>query len=95
MERMKAEGRDILNPAFTSVKPVEESAEPEVQEQAVKMTRDDVKRLITMEELLEHNKAHEPWFVVQGEGQSASFSRRGSSGLYSASERQCTMERAS
>lgn len=73
MERLKAEGQDILRPRFGK----QQKTDGEVQEvkkvEEVKMTKDGVDRKISLSELEEHNKVHEPWFVVNGEGQSSNL----------------------
>lgn len=79
MERMKEEGADILRPSFKAVDPSTTTAvaSPKPKMNEVKMTRNDVQRLITLDELKAHNTPNEPWFVVQGEG--LSFLRQMSS----------------
>jgi nitrate reductase (NAD(P)H) len=67
MQRMKDEGKDILNPVFRQVAgtPVPPKTAKKVE---VKMTDDSVNRKITLEELKAHSSPTEPWFVVAGEG---------------------------
>lgn len=68
MDRVKKAGGNLTNGFWGERLAGEEDdgvgAEP-VKE--VKMTKDDVKRTITIEELREHEAEHEPWFVVNGE----------------------------
>ena len=44
---------------------VEEAVVEEVKE--IKMTKDGLKKLITIDELRQHDKEDSPWFVVNGE----------------------------
>lgn len=67
MQRMKDEGKDILNPVFKEVDGAAPVAKIEKRAE-VKMTKDGVTRKITLEELKAHNTHDEPWFVVHGEG---------------------------
>jgi hypothetical protein len=70
MERLKAEGQDVLRPSFGQQQQttVGEGNKEEKRVEEVKMTKEGVDRKITQEELDAHNSASEPWFVVNGEG---------------------------
>ncbi len=70
MERMKAEGRDILKPTFRIQGPPLASAAPVEKAKEVSMVKEGVDRLITMEELKAHSDHANPWFVVDGQGES-------------------------
>ncbi|GJE85169.1 nitrate reductase [Phanerochaete sordida] len=67
MERMKAEGRDILNPVFSDV-PEEQARVPlqSAEKTEVVMTKPSVERKMAVEELKAQDK-QKPWFVVHGE----------------------------
>ncbi|KAF8137711.1 hypothetical protein EV363DRAFT_1414909 [Boletus edulis] len=66
MERMKTSGHDITRPIFG--KDVSEGKLPDTMPKAeeVPLTKPDVTRKITLEELKKHDRA-QPWFVVNGE----------------------------
>lgn len=67
MQRMKDEGKDILNPVFRDVTGA--PALPKATKKAeLKMTNDSITRKITLDELKAHSSPTEPWFVVAGEG---------------------------
>lgn len=68
MERVKKAGGNLSNGYWgerfgggAAEEPVEETT------QEVKMTKDDLKNQITIDELREHDKEDNPWFVVNGE----------------------------
>lgn len=63
MQRLKDQGADPAQPAFGS-DDVPKTIKPKVAE--VSMVNGQINRKITMAELEAHNKAEEPWFVVQG-----------------------------
>jgi nitrate reductase (NAD(P)H) len=68
MARMKEEGLDPLKPVFARIQDAQSAPQAKAPRPAeVKMTKEDVDRKITMEELEAHNKEEEPWFVVKGE----------------------------
>lgn len=70
MQRMKDEGKDFLNPKFGAqpdVGAVVPIAAPKVTN-GISMVKEGVDRIITLAELKAHNKAEQPWFVVEGEG---------------------------
>ncbi|KAI5857958.1 nitrate reductase [Tricharina praecox] len=70
MERVKKDGGDFGNGNWgEKVKgQLEDSTiTPEVPKEEVKMTNDDIKRIIEIEELRLHDNKDEPWFVVKGE----------------------------
>jgi nitrate reductase (NAD(P)H) len=69
MERMKAEGKDILKPAFKDTGLPLASAPPVQKLKEVSMVKEGVNRVITMEELKAHSGPDQPWFVVAGEGE--------------------------
>ncbi|EKM57613.1 uncharacterized protein PHACADRAFT_170854 [Phanerochaete carnosa HHB-10118-sp] len=68
MDRMKAEGRDVLNPVFSDAPQdqAESAAKPSEEKKEVVMTKPGVNRKITAEELKAQDK-QKPWFVVNGE----------------------------
>ncbi|TFK98170.1 hypothetical protein BDV98DRAFT_573190 [Pterulicium gracile] len=69
MQRMKDEGKDFLNPKFGAqpdVGAVVPIAAPKVTN-GISMVKEGVDRIITLAELKAHNKAEQPWFVVEGE----------------------------
>lgn len=68
MQRMKDEGKDILNPVFRDVAGSAAAPSQAVKKAEVKMINDAVARKITLEELKAHSSPTEPWFVVAGEG---------------------------
>lgn len=68
MERMKADGKDILKPLFKDTGLAVGNPAPITKQKEVSMVKDGVNRVITMEELKAHSGPEEPWFVVGGEG---------------------------
>jgi nitrate reductase (NAD(P)H) len=68
MERVKKAGGDLTN-GFWGEQTGGEIATKRVLEEIkeVKMTKDGVNRMITLEELRAHDKEDEPWFVVRNE----------------------------
>jgi nitrate reductase (NAD(P)H) len=68
MERLKAEGQNVLQPVFGDVSDKASQQVPAAPKPAeVSMKKEGIKRLITMEELKAHSGSEEPWFVVAGE----------------------------
>ncbi|KAA8894892.1 nitrate reductase [Sphaerosporella brunnea] len=69
MDRVKKEGGDFANGNWgEKVKgQVDDSAEMPEPVKKVKMTNDEAKRIIEIEELRAHDNKDEPWFVVSGE----------------------------
>ena len=68
MERVKSEGGDLSNGYWGEQIGNETSpqaAKEDVEE--VKMTNDNVKEMLTVDELRKHYKEESPWFVVNGE----------------------------
>ncbi|KAG8718163.1 hypothetical protein FRC08_005817 [Ceratobasidium sp. 394] len=68
MQRMKDAGQSVTNPSFgpAQERTVGESPAKKEAPPVVSMQNPEIKRMITMQELKEHQKA-EPWFVVDGE----------------------------
>ncbi|KIP04507.1 hypothetical protein PHLGIDRAFT_75866 [Phlebiopsis gigantea 11061_1 CR5-6] len=66
MNRMKAEGKDILNPEFSETRSNIINVPTPEPPADVCMTKADVNRTITAEELKAQDK-EKPWFVVNGE----------------------------
>lgn len=69
MQRMKDEGRDILQPMFKNSAGTDKDVgtmATETKPQIV-MTKEGVSRKITMEEVKAHSSPEEPWFIVHGE----------------------------
>ena len=68
MERIKKAGGNLTNGYWGEQIGGEEVPEPVTEAAAeIKMTSDDVKANITVDELRKHDKEESPWFVVQGE----------------------------
>lgn len=68
MERVKKSGGNLTNGYWGEQIGGENAEEPVTEaSQEVKMTRDDVKREITIDDLRKHDNEAEPWFVVNGE----------------------------
>lgn len=68
MERAKKAGGDLTNGFWGERIAGDESAVVEAERVAdVKMTKDGVTRIITLEELRQHDNDEQPWFVVHGE----------------------------
>ncbi|KAK0388670.1 hypothetical protein NLU13_4913 [Sarocladium strictum] len=69
MERVKKEGGNLSNGFWGEKMGKEDEEEAAVQEpeKEICMTRADVKRIITPEELEAHDNDTEPWFVVNGQ----------------------------
>jgi len=65
MQRLKDQGLDPTNPLFSDAtpKPTGLVAPP----QTIVMTKPDINRKISMEELAAHSTAENPWFVLHGE----------------------------
>jgi len=66
MDRIKKEGGNISN-GFWGEKIGDETREPEPPKIEIQMTKDDVDRLIKLDELKRHDNADRPWFVVNGQ----------------------------
>lgn len=66
MERVKQAGGDLLN-GYWGECVAGSSAEPKKEIAEIKMKRDDVKKIIKLEELKKNNTASQPWFVLKGE----------------------------
>ena len=68
MERVKKSGGDLTNGYWgESIDGSETPAQVEQVTQEVKMTKDGLTRMITIDELRKHDTETEPWFVVNGE----------------------------
>jgi nitrate reductase (NAD(P)H) len=68
MERVKKAGGDLTNGHWGEQISGQTELEPlELAEDQVKMTSDDVKRSVTIEEVRKHDGSDNPWFVVGGE----------------------------
>lgn len=68
MERVKKAGGNLSN-GYWGEKLEGEEADPVAAEppKEIKMTKDGVDRVISIDELRKHDTAEEPWFVVNGE----------------------------
>jgi len=68
MERVKKAGGNLAN-GYWGEQIGSEEAPALVEEAAkeIKMTKDDLKNSITIDELRKHDKEDEPWFVLNGE----------------------------
>ncbi|KAI6712735.1 hypothetical protein PZA11_002027 [Diplocarpon coronariae] len=66
MEKVKAKGGNLANGFWGESMGGEEEAIVEVNK-AIKMTKDGLKKSITIDEFRKHNVEHNPWFVVNGE----------------------------
>ena len=67
MERVKKAGGNLSN-GYWGERFGDEAQEPVVEEEKqIKMTKDGLKKLITIDELRQHDKEDSPWFVVNGE----------------------------
>lgn len=68
MEKVKKAGGNLTN-GFWGDKLGDDEGETQQEEQAkvVKMTHDEVKRMVTIDELRKHDSKEDPWFVVNGE----------------------------
>ncbi|KAH6687963.1 nitrate reductase [Plectosphaerella plurivora] len=68
MERVKKAGGNLSNGFWGEKMGGEAEAATEVEPvKEICMTKEGVKRIITLEELRQHNAEPEPWFVVNGE----------------------------
>lgn len=68
MERVKKSGGNLTNGYWGEQIGGENAEEPVTEAaQEVKMTKDDVKREITIDDLRKHDNEAAPWFVVNGE----------------------------
>lgn len=68
MERVKKQGGNLSNGFWGEKMGGEEEEETAVEEKKeLKMTKDGVDRMITIDELRKHDGEDEPWFVVNGE----------------------------
>lgn len=67
MERVKKAGGNLIN-GYWGERFGDEAQEPVVEDvKEIKMTKDGLKKLITIDELRQHDKEDSPWFVVNGE----------------------------
>jgi len=67
MERVKKAGGNLSN-GYWGERFGDEPKEPVVEDvKEIKMTKDGLKKLITIDELRQHDKEDSPWFVVNGE----------------------------
>lgn len=68
MERVKNAGGNLAN-GYWGEKIGGEEAEELVKEEAkeVSMTKDGLKRVVTIDELRKHDNEQDPWFVIHGE----------------------------
>lgn len=68
MERAKKAGGDLTNGFWGENIDGDESTAPEGEPVAdVRMTKDGMNRIITLEELRQHEGEEQPWFVLNGE----------------------------
>lgn len=68
MERAKKAGGDLTNGFWGEKIDGDESTAPDAEAvMDVKMTKDGVDRIITLEELRQHEGEEQPWFVLNGE----------------------------
>jgi nitrate reductase (NAD(P)H) len=70
MERVKKEGGDLTDGNWgekVEGRVDNPTTAPKPEKKEVKMTNDEVKRIIEIDELREHDNKEEPWFVVRGE----------------------------
>lgn len=69
MERVKKSGGNLTNGFWGEKIGGEDAEDVKRDEQAkeIKMTRDDVSKEITIDELRKHDTPEEPWFVLNGE----------------------------
>ncbi|KAF2213302.1 hypothetical protein CERZMDRAFT_40159 [Cercospora zeae-maydis SCOH1-5] len=68
MERVKNAGGDLTNGYWGEKIDGKENDQPALEAtQEIKLTDDNVKKTITIDELRQHNTEDEPWFVVNGE----------------------------
>jgi len=68
MERVKKAGGNLTNGYWGDRLGADEGeAQAEEEAKVVKMTGDDVQRMITIDELRKHDSKEDPWFVVNGE----------------------------
>ncbi|KAI9739142.1 MAG: hypothetical protein M1834_007355 [Cirrosporium novae-zelandiae] len=65
MEKVKGAGGDLTNGYWGERTGTGYSEAPAAEE--VKMTKDDINRSITLDELRKHDIAEQPWFVLDGE----------------------------
>jgi len=67
MERVKKAGGNLSN-GYWGERFGDEPEKPVVEDvKEIKMTKDGLKKLITIDELRQHDKEDSPWFVVNGE----------------------------
>ncbi|KAL6704225.1 hypothetical protein ACN47E_008393 [Coniothyrium glycines] len=68
MERVKKTGGNLTNGHWGEKLEGEEPEHALLEEaKEIKMTRDGIDKIIELEELRKHDKAEDPWFVVNGE----------------------------
>ena len=67
MERVKKAGGNLSN-GYWGERFGDEAEQPVIEDvKEIKMTKDGLKKLITIDELRQHDKEDNPWFVVNGE----------------------------
>lgn len=66
MQRFKDEGVDPSKPIFSN-EPLVKNLMKEEPDVEISMSKPEVNRMISLDDLRAHNQAHEPWFVVRGE----------------------------
>src|ERR1700748_3494804 len=68
MERVKKEGRNLLNGFWGEKTGAEDDGPAELpQAPEIKMTKDGVDKVIDIDELRKHDTAESAWFVVNGD----------------------------
>lgn len=68
MERVKKSGGNLTNGHWGETIAGEEPEAAAIEEvKEIKMTKDGVDKIIELDELKQHDKADDPWFVVNGE----------------------------
>jgi nitrate reductase (NAD(P)H) len=67
MERIKKAGGNLTNGVWGERLGGEEEAVVEDKPADIKMTRDGVDKVVTIDELRKHDTGEQPWFVVNGE----------------------------
>ncbi|KAI9762038.1 MAG: adenyl-nucleotide exchange factor sse1 [Chaenotheca gracillima] len=68
MERVKKAGGNLSNGFWGEKIDGEEEASPVGEEaQEIKMTKDGLEKVLTIDDLRKHDGSEEPWFVVKGE----------------------------
>ena len=68
MDRVKKAGGDLTNGHWGEQIGAQDIAMvPQEQEKQVQMTKDNLDRAVTIDELRKHDNAEEPWFVLNGQ----------------------------